>query len=101
MNDSNSPKKAVLKHDVKGAFSPYRVYGRAGDEVKIISGEGRAFVVEGPTGYRYPVAATDFTDDPGFVPPPPAPAQEPELAQVKKVKTKAPTKSNNNQSSLF
>lgn len=99
MNDSNLPRKAVLKHDVKGAFSPYRIYGRAGDEVKIISGEGRAFVVEGPTGYRYPVAATDFTDDPGFVPPPPSPMQEP--APGKKVKTKAPTKSNNNQSSLF
>jgi len=62
----------VLKHDIKSALPPRKVFGLAGDEVVVISRHGHVLIVEGIGGCRFPIIDDDLTERlPDAVDPPP------------------------------
>ena len=52
-----------LKSDIRGSFRPEVIYGKKGDEVKIISDCGNVFLVEGPDGNKFPVPADQLEEN--------------------------------------
>lgn len=92
-----------LKHDIRSAFSPQRLYGKAGEEVKITSGDGTVLIVQGKGGNSFPVLITDFADQPDFIPAQVSYKPDPDPPPARKTRTRAPEseKNQNNQQSLF
>ncbi|MBK7883042.1 MAG: hypothetical protein IPJ81_03920 [Chitinophagaceae bacterium] len=53
-----------LKEDVRSLFKPEVLYGKQGEEVKIISEKGTVCIVENINGDRFPVNVSALTEDP-------------------------------------
>lgn len=77
-----------LKHNVYSLFNPDRLYGRAGDEIKIVS----PIIVEGPTGDRFTITEADILKEGEKID-----TSEREMNQYKPAKRKGSRKSVNDQ----
>lgn len=53
-----------LKCDIRCGCDTKRIYGRMGDEVKVISDRGNVLIVEGADKNRFPVLTENVTDEP-------------------------------------
>ncbi|HET6255824.1 MAG TPA: hypothetical protein VFE32_17235 [Puia sp.] len=89
----------TLKHDIRSALPPKRIYGAAGEEVEIISVHGHVFIVKGQSGFKYPALASDILDIPAewlaqSTPPPTAEEhRQPVVAAPPAVATQSPKSS--------
>ena len=52
-----------LKHDKHSHIKPHVVYGRQGEEVKLITRRDQVLIVEGETGQRFSVKEDEVTNN--------------------------------------
>ena len=52
-----------LLKTIRSKINPLDVYGKSGEEVKLISDLGSTLIVSGENGNRFPVSRDDVSDD--------------------------------------
>ena len=57
----------LLKVDIQTQMHKGKLYGSAGEEVKIISIHGEVLIVENMSGFRFPVKFDELTESPSEV----------------------------------
>jgi hypothetical protein len=90
-----------LKNDVYSFCDRRKLYGRAGEEVKIIRRREHVLIVEAPSGLRFSMEDEDLVEDPSLEmePAPVALPVEKQKLPVKRGSRKSAPP--NNQNSLF